>query len=107
MTKTAACRRVALAALVTATVAGAHEARADFGFKITVNGIATNGVNVQGPVQGLSPHGADRPDAAALAARAADPNRLRLRAVRPAGPEGVRVAAGTTDKPEPTPTPKK
>jgi hypothetical protein len=106
MTKTEACRRVALAALLAGAMAGAHEARADRG--IATNGLDLNGVNMQG----VSPHGAG-PDAAAPA-RAADPSRLRLRAARPATPEraagpegGVRIALWKTDKPEPTPTPKK
>ena len=60
MTKTEACRRVALAALLAATLAGAHEARADPGFKITVNGLDLNGFADRGAFPtGDGPDGAE------------------------------------------------
>jgi hypothetical protein len=104
MTKTEACRRVALAALLAgAAVAAAHEVRADH-FKIISNGINLSGMTMQG----LDPHGAGRPDAAVPAA---DPGRLRLRAVEPAAlkrgsdPDSVRIVASGT-KPDTNGNPK-
>jgi hypothetical protein len=107
MTKTEACRRVALAALLAgAAVAAAHEVRADH-FKIISNGIDLNGIDLNGmKMQGLDPHGAGRSDAAA------DPGRLRLRAVQPASavkpdsdPDGIRMA-GSGTKPDTNGNPK-
>jgi hypothetical protein len=106
MTKTEACRRVALAALLAgAAVAAAHEVRADH-FKIISNGIDLNGIDLNGmKMQGLDPHGAGRSDAAA------DPGRLRLRAVEPAAlkrgsdQDGIRIVASGT-KPDTNGNPK-
>jgi hypothetical protein len=91
MTMTEACRRVALAALAVGALTVAHEALAGPGKKITVNGMNLQGIDRNGTttqvitLQDVGPQGVGHLDAPAPAARAADPNRLRLRVVRPAG----------------------
>jgi hypothetical protein len=89
---------VRAAALLAATLAlgsavsaaPAAQARSDCDeWQCGSNGLDMNGINLQGldmngvNLQGLSPHGVSANTPAP--ARAADPNRLRLRAVRPAG----------------------
>lgn len=74
MTRTRTGRRAARAALVAAGMTGALAAAPGAHAAIASNGSAPNAIAAKGA----------RAEAAAPA-RAADPNRLRLRAVRPAG----------------------
>jgi len=70
MTKTEACRRVALAALVAGTMTGAVAVTHDAHAKITINGMSLNGFADDGTLPtGVSPNGANR-DGVQIAARA-------------------------------------
>ncbi len=70
MTKTEACRRVALAALLAGVMVGAHEARAG----IASNGFSYNGLNLSGVApDGTYPNGSQSQDLSPSGAHATTP----------------------------------
>jgi hypothetical protein len=106
MTKTEACRRVALAALLTGAMTVAHEARANPGFKITVNGLDLNGFAERGAFPtGDSPDGAEIVVGARPPTPDPDPKRSSPPAASRSPPGGERTsrAAAARTRSEPPP----